>query len=110
MGEESEIHLRKKFSQKCDRILILVRFHGNECTGHKTPLATKSLDNIFARQLSYGAGEQGSPFLWREATRSEEQLYHTTCTFPGTTCLAHKASRFSGARYVEDYVLCIVYI
>jgi hypothetical protein len=70
-------------------------------------LTTKSLDNIFARQLTYGAEEQGSPFLWRDATRSEEQLYHAPHAFPGATCPTNKASRFSGARYVEDSVFVL---
>jgi hypothetical protein len=70
--------------------------------GRKPPLATKSLDNIFARQLTYGT-EQGSPFLWQDATRSEEQLYHAPHTFSGTSCSANKASRLSGARFVEDF-------
>lgn len=73
------------------------RFCDHEYMGHKPPLATKSLDNIFARQLTYGT-EQGSPFLWQDATRSEEQLYHAPHTFSGTPCSANKASRFSGAR------------
>lgn len=82
-----------------DKILSLVRFHEHE---YKTPLTTKSLDNIFARQLTYGAEEQGSSFLWQDATRSEEQLYHAPHAFPGVTCRTNKASRFSGARYVID--------
>jgi hypothetical protein len=71
--------------------------------GQKASLATKSLDNIFARQLSSGT-EQGSPFLWQDATRSEEQLYHASYSLPGATCPANKGSRFSGARYVENYL------
>jgi hypothetical protein len=87
-----------------NKILFLVRFHDHEC---KTPLTTKSLDNIFARQLMYGTEERGSPFLWRDATRSEEQLYHASHAFPGATRPANKASRFSGAQYVAYSVLLL---
>ncbi|XP_069702984.1 uncharacterized protein [Periplaneta americana] len=73
------------------------RFQDHDYMGRKTPLATKSLDNIFAKQLSSGA-ERGSPFLWRDVTRSEEQLYHTPKSFSGTTYLRNKVARFSGAR------------
>ncbi|GFG33681.1 hypothetical protein Cfor_12295, partial [Coptotermes formosanus] len=72
-------------------------FHDHGYMGQKASLATKSLDNIFARQLSSGT-EQGSPFLWQDATRSEEQLYHASYSLPGATCPANKGSRFSGAR------------
>lgn len=100
--KEDKINLwRNKVRLLCDKVLFLIRFCDHEYMGHKPPLATKSLDNIFARQLTYGT-EQGSPFLWQDATRSEEQLYHAPHTFSGTTCFANKASRFSGARFVED--------
>ncbi|KDR11389.1 hypothetical protein L798_14021 [Zootermopsis nevadensis] len=83
------------------------RFHDREC---KTPLTTKSLDNIFARQLTFGAEEQQSPFLWRDATRSEEQLYHAPHGFPGAAYPKNKASRFSGARYVEVSLFLCLYL
>jgi len=87
----------------CDKTVLFVSFRDHDYMGHKAPMATKSLDNIFARQLTSGTGEQQSPFLWRDATRSEEQLYHTSYSLPRTTCPENKASRFSGARYVENY-------
>jgi hypothetical protein len=69
-------------------------------------MATKSLDNIFARQLTSSTGEQGS----KVATRSEEQLYYASYSLPGAVCPAHKASRFSGARYVENYLFILLYL
>ncbi|CAG2054939.1 unnamed protein product, partial [Timema podura] len=44
------------------------------------PLATKSCDNIFARHrvCEVGVAESDSPFTWRDTTRSEEHLYHTS--------------------------------
>jgi hypothetical protein len=68
---------------------------------HKTALITKSLDNIFARQLTSGT-EQGSPILWQDATHSEEELYHASHSLPGATRPGNKASHLSGARYVEN--------
>jgi hypothetical protein len=100
--KEDKVHLKgNEASLLCDRILFLIRFCDHEYMGHKPPLATKSLDNIFARQLTYGT-EQGSPFLWQDATRSEEQLYHAPHTFSETAGPSNKASRFSGARFVEE--------
>nr|CAD7198139.1 unnamed protein product [Timema douglasi] len=44
------------------------------------PLATKSCDNIFARHrvCEVGVAESDNPFTWRDTTRSEEHLYHTS--------------------------------
>jgi hypothetical protein len=103
IGKISNIHVNKqinKFCYVCYKTLLFVSFRDHDYMGHKAPMATKSLDNIFARQLTSDTGEQQSPFLWRDATRSEEHLYHASYSFPRTTCPESKASRFSGARYV----------
>ncbi|KAJ9575704.1 hypothetical protein L9F63_007463, partial [Diploptera punctata] len=61
-------------------------------------MATKSLDNIFAKQLSGEGEDKSSPFLWRDATRSDEHLYHGSFNLPTAVCQPSTPSRFSVAR------------
>jgi hypothetical protein len=108
--KEDKVLLKgNKVSLLSHKVLFLIRFCDHEYMGHKPPLATKSLDNIFVRQLTYGT-EQRSPFLWQDATRSEEQLYHAVHTFSATTRSANKDSRLSGARFVENLGLYSMYL
>ncbi|PSN49262.1 hypothetical protein C0J52_08197 [Blattella germanica] len=73
-------------------------FQYHDYMDRKAPKATKSLDNIFARQLTGGRDEQGSPFLWRDATRSEEHLYSGSLQQSEPASQPSTPSRFSVAR------------